>query len=147
MKLSAGGPPRLAQPRQVRLEAAGGDHQGPRADRQALAAAHHRDRLEAPAGKRQVHHLGLVGDLDPERLGGAVIGIISALPPPRKNALVRARWSVPPSGAWKRTPCCFIHGTWRSVSRIVMRARRSSVRPAGDLEQVLPVLFLGIGAR
>ena len=103
--------PRLAQPVEVRLEAAGGDDERLGANL-ALRTRASAWRDEAAVVELEVDHLGVVGDLDAERLGGGVVGVQSALPPPRKNALVRESCSVPPSGGWKRTPCSFIHGTW-----------------------------------
>ncbi len=55
--------------------------------------------------------------------------LIRALPPPRKNRLVRPRCSVPVSGGCQRTPCSVIHCGTVSDSRTVSSASFSLPGP------------------
>jgi hypothetical protein len=123
--------PGLVEPLAVGLEAAGRQHAGARLD--PLGADPGRD--EATAGQLEGIDGRVVADANAERLGAAVVGVDERLAAAHEEALVRARCSVPESGAWKWTPWRRIQSRQVDDARIAMRASASLVRPAVTLSR------------
>jgi hypothetical protein len=133
--------PGFAQPVEVGLEAAAGDHAGAGADGLALAQR----RLEDALAQAQAAHLGLVAHLHAQRLRAAVVGIDERLAAPQEEGIGAAQVQ----GARER-----LLEAHPVAAHPVAAARgiadgdpghRLVGEPAGDLEQVLPVLLLGVG--
>ncbi len=137
--------PRLAQPGEVRLEAAGGGNQRARPHLLLHAVAQNGRAAEAPSVDGEVHGLGVVRDVHAERFGHPVVRVhqrLAATEEKRVGAreLQRAAERRLEANAVPHHPFAAGRGVADHAPReaLVGLATR-------DLEQVLPVLLLGIG--
>ena len=141
-----GRPPRFLQPREVRLEAAARGHH--RLARWITCSTPLRITvadLNAWPSSVDVGDLGVVEDLDAERLGGAVVGVDQRLAAAEEER-VGAR-DVQRAAERRLETHAVLRHPGAAGRRVADRHAREPLvgLPAGDLEEVLPVLLLGIG--
>ena len=132
MKLRGRVAPGLAQPVEVRLEAAGATHDGAadRASRRRSArrggTGRRRDRARRPRRR----------DVDAQTLGGGVVAVHQRLAAAEEERVGARQVQRAAQRRWKRTPNCRIHPGTPSAARSNEPRQRSSVVARVDAQQV-----------